>query len=40
MTIDPKEMINGILNEAFELTQSFAREIVRMAFMPKEKNDE
>lgn len=64
MTIDPKEMINGVLNaigsmaeinyvyyqanlkagfnqnEAFELTQSFAREIVRIAFMPKEKNDD
>lgn len=64
MTIDPKEMINGVLNaigsmaeinfvyyqanlkagfsqnEAFELTRSFAREITRMAFTPKEKNDD
>lgn len=64
MTIDPKEMINGVLNaigsmaeinfvyyqahlkagfsqnEAFELTQSFAREITKIAFTSKEKNDD
>lgn len=64
MTIDPKEMINGVLNAigsmaeinyvyyqahlkagfdeglSLELTKTFSREIVRMAFMPKEKNDD